>query len=364
MRHPLHALCPYFAMFPEEFVQNHLFAYSKPGDLVLDPFAGRGTTLFESILNNRRAIGIDINPVAACVSGAKVQAPSLHGVLDRVSSLELESKRHARNRRSPGSFFDACYHRDTLQDILLLRDKLRWRRSKIDRFIAAVVLGALHGESHRSKLYLSNRMPRTISTKPAYSIKWWSERGYVAPARRTFDVIRDIIRMRYKLPPPNIRGQMRLADARKCAQLYPQYSSQVSLVITSPPYIDVTDYSEDQWLRLWFLGGAPEPRARLNRDDRYTVDDDYWNFLTEVWAGCAPLLAKNSRIVIRIGGRTSADDLFEGVSDSLREGLSDCGLKVRERYRHSSVNRKRQTNVFRPGTSDDRNEHDFIFSVR
>jgi hypothetical protein len=350
-------------MFPEEFVQNHLLAYSRPGELILDPFAGRGTTLFESILNNRRAIGTDINPVAACISGAKVNAPILGQVLERIESLERQSKRQTRRRRSPSAFFDACYHQETLQEILFLREKLKWRKNKVDRFVAALVLGALHGESHRSQLCLSNRMPRTISTKPTYSIRWWAQHGYVAPLRRTFDVLRDVTRMRYKLPPPTIRGQMKLADARRCGRAYKKYHGQVSLVVTSPPYIDVTDYAEDQWLRLWFLGGAPEPKSRLNRDDRYSNEEDYWHFLTEVWAGCAPLLAKSSRIVIRIGGKTSAEELFEGVSDSLREGLQDCGLRIRERYRHSSVNQKRQTNAFRPGTSDDRTEHDFIFSV-
>ena len=363
MRHPLHALCPYFAMFPEQFVQRQLLAYSQPGDLVLDPFAGRGTTLFESILNNRRAIGTDINPVAACVSAAKIDAPKQYQILERIAALETEANRTKRTRRSPNQFFDICYHPNTLQDILFLRQKLDWRRDRIDQFIAALVLGALHGESHRSQLCLSNRMPRTISTKPAYSIRWWARHGYIAPSRRTFDVLRDATRMRYKLPPPKIRGKMKLSDARRCGKAYKQYHGQVALVVTSPPYIDVTDYAEDQWLRLWFLGGDPEPKSRINRDDRYSNEDDYWHFLTEVWSGCAPLLAKNSRIVVRIGGKVSAEELFEGVSDSLREGLQDCGLKIRERYRHSSVNQKRQTNVFRPGTSDDRAEHDFIFSV-
>jgi DNA modification methylase len=75
MKHPLHALCPYFAMFPADFVLDQLLAYSRPGDLVFDPFSGRGTTVLESLLNNRRVIALDINPVAACVSGAKADVP-------------------------------------------------------------------------------------------------------------------------------------------------------------------------------------------------------------------------------------------------------------------------------------------------
>ena len=76
VRHRFHALCPYFAMFPEMLVRKHL-VWSKRGDLILDPFSGRGTTVFESLLNDRRAIACDTNPVAVCVSRAKSAAPTM-----------------------------------------------------------------------------------------------------------------------------------------------------------------------------------------------------------------------------------------------------------------------------------------------
>ncbi len=44
--------------------RNLILRYSQPGDLVLDPFAGGGTTLVEAKLLNRNVIGIDINDVA------------------------------------------------------------------------------------------------------------------------------------------------------------------------------------------------------------------------------------------------------------------------------------------------------------
>ena len=55
MRHRLHALCPYFAMFPESFAETWIDQLSKPGEIVLDPFSGRGTTAFQSMLMGRQA---------------------------------------------------------------------------------------------------------------------------------------------------------------------------------------------------------------------------------------------------------------------------------------------------------------------
>jgi hypothetical protein len=363
MRHPLHSLCPYFAMFPEDFVERHLLAYSRPGDLVLDPFAGRGTTLLTSLLNNRQAIGTDINPVAACVAGAKTNVPPLSEVLSRIAELRHQCQRSVKRGEPPTDFFRACYHLETLQEVIFLRTNLNWRRRRVDRFIAALVLSGLHGEAHKSELCMSNRMPRTISTKPNYSIRWWQEHGYIASRRKTFDILEKIALMRYKMPPPAIRGGMRLGDARKCGRLFPNSLGQVSLVITSPPYIDTTDYAEDQWLRLWFLGGPDKPIRGSHPDDRHTKAENYWAFLSESWAGIAPLLAKRCHVVVRIGGRLSPDELFTGLSRALREGIRPHGLQARTLYRQTSEIKTRQTDVFRPGTSPGRMEHDFVFSI-
>src|SRR6266478_5977686 len=187
MRHRFHSLCPYFAMFPEQFVQKHLI-WSKPGDIVLDPFSGRGTTVFESLLQRREALGGDTNPVAVCVSRAKADPPSLRALLARIGDLQRMWRAYGvRESDLPRSaFFACCFSRSTLRQIVFLRGSLDWSGSRTDRFIAALALGCLHGESHRTEWCFSNRMPRTISTKPAYSVRWWRQKGCLPPERDVF----------------------------------------------------------------------------------------------------------------------------------------------------------------------------------
>jgi hypothetical protein len=350
-------------MFPENFVLEQLYAYTRPSDVVLDPFCGRGTTILESLLNNRLGIGSDINPVAACVAGAKADVPELDNVLDRVDALSSDLSSEPSVPAVPSEFFARCFHTDTFAEIAFLRRALAWRDNPVDRFIAALMLGALHGESHRSEMYLSNRMPRTISTKPDYSVKWWKAHNLHPPRRATFDVLRQAIYLRYSQRPPSKKGRVILNDARHCGQEFLEYIGRVALVVTSPPYIDTTDYAEDQWLRLWFLGGEPRPVLRLYRDDRHTQIGHYWTFLQEVWSGCATLLRDTLTIVVRIGGGTVAKgDLFEGLETSLAKGLP--GRVIRPLHKGiSSKIANRQTNSFRPGTSAHRSEHDFTFVV-
>lgn len=358
-RHPLHSICPYFAMFPEDFVERHVIAHSNVGDLVFDPFSGRGTTAFQSLLMDRQSAGTDINPVAACISGAKVDAPSLISVLNRLD--ELESAYRAPEEGQLGPFFHACFHEHTLSQVLYLRSTLAWNTCSTDRFVAAMALGALHGESHKSKLVFSNRMPRTISTKPEYSVRWWDKHSLNPPQRDVFAILRELAKFRLAAGTPGRSGRIVLSDARKAAEVFPEHAGKVKLVVTSPPYLDVTDYAEDQWLRLWFLGGEARPVAKSFSDDRYTQQDSYWRFLAETWAGISPLLSNSATIVIRIGGKVALNDLTRGLDSSLKQGLRHFDVQLSGAVSTTEL-RGRQTNAFRPGTKAGV-EHDYVFKV-
>lgn len=68
----------YRGNFSPYVAKNIILRYSKPQDLVLDQFVGSGTTLIECKLNNRNAIGIDINPNAVNLTIDKLNFDSEH----------------------------------------------------------------------------------------------------------------------------------------------------------------------------------------------------------------------------------------------------------------------------------------------
>ena len=71
-----HEYYRYPARFSPEFAAAAVDAFSEPGDLILDPFVGGGTTLVEARLLGRRAIGADLNALATFVSQAKARCYS------------------------------------------------------------------------------------------------------------------------------------------------------------------------------------------------------------------------------------------------------------------------------------------------
>lgn len=363
MRHRFHSICPYFAMFPEQFAEQWIDHCTRPGQMVLDPFCGRGTAPFQAILMGRNTIGGDVNPVAFVLTGAKVDSPLQGSVEDRLRELELNCRPEdfEAERIVFPPFFRRAFHHETLRQMLYLRRTLNWKESKVDRFIAALALGALHGETTKIGSYFSNQMPRTISTKPAYSLRFWRERGLWPKRIDVFHLLRQKVVFRFESPAPSIRGKAYLSDVRVLHLAAAEAKSSVDCVITSPPYLDVTNFEEDQWLRLWFLGGAAEPRTGVySRDNRYSSPSLYWSFLGDAWRALRPFLARRSTFVCRIGGRnTDPASIKETFSASMQ--LLATRWKLQD-YSVSTLVR-RQTDAFRPGSVGCRFEVDFCFDL-
>lgn len=351
MRHRFHALCPYFAMFPEAFAEEWISRLTKRGDAVLDPFSGRGTAPFQALLMGRAAVAIDVSPVAYCITKAKTNSPTRASVKRRLTQLrasyELAEWLDRADEMPP--FFAYAYRRETLAQLLFLRDRLKWQRSDTDCMIAALVLGSLHGESQRSPSYLSNQMPHAISTKPDYSVRYWKRHGLKAPKRDAFELITTRLDYRYVSDPPEGRAQVFNTDMRALPEVAREIMQPIRCVVTSPPYFDVTNFEEDQWLRNWFLGGPAHPTYhRLTRDNRHETSAGYWGLIADMWRGLGHVLAKGAHVVIRFGSKGVTP---EYMIDVLSATTVFANRKTVLKSSHVSEIRNRQTDTFRPGAT-------------
>ncbi len=350
MRHRFHALCPYFAMFPESFAEHWIKRLTKPNDIVLDPFSGRGTTALMALLCGREAISSDVNDVAICLTRAKTSPPALRSLKVRISQLrkDFSPSDWRESAKDADEFFHYAYAPITLRQLLYLRENLNWKDSRVDNMLAALVLGSLHGEA-TSKRYLSNQMPRTISTKPRYSVNFWKTRKLVAPDRDAFNVLAEMAHFRYESPLPTGYSTVLHTDMRNLPRIIESTSARpIKCAVTSPPYLNVTSFEEDQWLRLWFLGGLSHPKkGMVSRDDRHGTADNYWSFIADMWRSLGGVMADNAHVVIRIGSRKS-------TPEALKRGLTGCaqfsGRKIKLLSHQVTEIKKRQTDAFRPGT--------------
>ncbi|WP_066640256.1 DNA methyltransferase [Desulfolucanica intricata] len=87
--HPAHYLMhKYWARKPHNIINAYIEYFTKPGDLVLDPFMGSGVTIIEALKLNRRALGVDINPVAHFITESTVRPVSLDALKDNFNLLK------------------------------------------------------------------------------------------------------------------------------------------------------------------------------------------------------------------------------------------------------------------------------------
>lgn len=104
----LNGICAYFTMFPLRFPCGVLQRWAEPGDIVLDPFCGRGTTNYASRILGLPTFGVDSSPVAVAISGAKLANTT-------PSVIVWEAERILGERPVPsslpsGEFWELAYH--------------------------------------------------------------------------------------------------------------------------------------------------------------------------------------------------------------------------------------------------------------
>jgi hypothetical protein len=295
----LNAICPYYTMFPLEFPLEAL-ASAHASEWVLDPFCGRGTTLFAARLLGMSAVGIDSNPVAVAATAAKLVATSPTSIVARAEAL----LREGRTEPVPqGRFWRLCFDPRVLQELCVLRTSLAKATSPVDLALRAILLGALHGPRNKCEpSYLSNQMPRTYSTKPEAAVRYWTTRGLRPERVDVLQIVARHARWRYDAVPARVPSQVLEGRAE---DLLPRIRRRFDWVVTSPPYPGMVTYRSDQWLRNWFLGGPTT--VDYSRDGQLGAarGKSFLDGLTQVWHQVAKCCTPNARMVIRFGGLPS-----------------------------------------------------------
>jgi hypothetical protein len=353
---------PYYAMFPSTFADAVVARYSKPGDTILDPFSGRGTSVFSAASAGRHALGVELNPVGWIYSRTKLSPAPREEVLARITKIESLSVRYRKQAADLPVFFKHCYTRDVRQFLVCARGVLDWRNSDLDRTVAAFLMIHLHGKSSDS---LSNQMMQTKAMAPRYAVKWWKNGGYKAPKIDPTSFFQKKLNWRYaKGIIDASNSAVILGDSVEILKDLKGNLSKVgvtkpSLMLTSPPYLGVTNYHYDQWIRLWMLGGPPTDRRVSSElkgkyQGKFENVTAYRELLESVFAGAAKILREDAVVYVRTDKR-------EPTVSITREALKKAFPKHRMRRRNRPIKGKTQTRLF--GHDDPRlGEVDFILT--
>lgn len=325
----LNGISPYFTMFPLDFPLSILTEHARPGDEVIDPFCGRGTTNFASRLRGLKSYGIDSSPVAFAISEGKLACASVQSILAAYDSLleevgELDAV-------PDNEFWQMLYQPDVLKLICRLRKGLILDcGSQARKALRAIILGALHGpKAVRNYSYFSNQCPRTYAPKPRYAVNYWRSHGLEAPLVDVRQIIAARALRYYPDEQLPASGGIILGDSRDPQSFSAVHSQRerVTWVITSPPYYGMQTYIPDQWLRNWFVGGPESVDYSSSGQIAHTGPAVFADDLRRVWRNLLGICSENCRMVIRFG---AINDRKANHIEIIRSSLNGSGWRISE----------------------------------
>ena len=254
--HSLHEVS-YRACFKPQLPRFFIERLTRPGDVVYDPFMGRGTTVLEAALLGRASIGNDVNPLSRILVEPRLRPPSAAAVRQRLEAIPWQYTGPARDDLL------TFYHPDTLREICALQAYLRARADAgtlddVDAWIRMVAVNRLTG--HSTGFFSVYTLPPNQATSVSAQQKINAARQQTPPRR---DVPALILRKsrtlladcETHLPARDVTHRLLTGPAAATAAIP---SASVDLVITSPPFLDVVNYAGDNWLRCWFCDIDPE----------------------------------------------------------------------------------------------------------
>jgi hypothetical protein len=244
----------YRACFKPQLPRFFIERLTEPGDRVHDPFMGRGTTLIEAALLGRVPCGCDVNPLSLVLVRPRLRPPTLEQIHARLAEIDFKAREEA-----PEDLL-VFFHPETLREIATLKKYLLGRGTldPVDEWIALVALNRLTG--HSAGFFSVYTLPpnQAVSVKSQRKIN--ADRRQTPPRRSVPDLIFKKSRILLKDCDRDTRARLRGVAEKSLLLNQPAHSTaqipagSVSLVVTSPPFLDVVDYAGDNWLRCWFLG--------------------------------------------------------------------------------------------------------------
>lgn len=323
--HPLHSLCSYFAMFPPRLASFFVRWLTQPGDVVYDPFAGRGTVPLEALLHDRIGLGSDANPLAHALTRAKVRVPSERSVLRRLGELRSQYAETDHAADDVPDRIRMLYAPGTLSQLAFLRTHLGANR-RVDPFVTGLVLGMLHanhsgGGATRG---FSISMPNTFAMAPGYVRDYIARNRLVAPELDVFGMLAARVR-RYNLPDTAIDGgRSWIHDATTPSPSW-LLETRPKLVFASPPYLQVIKYGKYNWVRLWFL--HQDARATDKRLMASGSLPRYLDFMSEVLANMKQTVADDGYLCLVIGDVRKGEKQINLADEVWRQVAEPAGWR-------------------------------------
>lgn len=245
--HSIHEVS-YRACFKPQLPGFFIQLFTQEGEVVYDPFNGRGTTSVQAALMQRQVIANDVNPLSLILTRPRIAPVTLPEIVRRLNEINL-------NRNLTADIdLSAFFEKHTLGELVSLQQYLLKRsedntEDHVDRWIRMVATNRLTGHSKGFFSVFTLPPNQAVSVERQKKI---NEQHQQQPEYR--DVKQLILKkskvlLRDAIPQQAVHAVYCNKDAAETNTIN---DNTVSLTVTSPPFLDVVQYANDNWLRCWF----------------------------------------------------------------------------------------------------------------
>lgn len=263
-----HNLHSFPAKFPPQLPRAFIKELTEPGELVLDPMVGSGTTIVEAFISGRRSVGFDIDPLAIRLSAAKVTPTILHKVREAAQEVLVEAETRfledpdalvemldARFDAATRKFIDYWFLPKTQIELIALIQAIEKVQDPIIRdFLelgfSAIIITKSGGVS--MAMDLAHTRPHRVADKEPRS-----------PFERYSYRLKKNIQSLAEIP----YGTKEVNLIKGNAQSLALHSNSVDLIVTSPPYAaNAIDYMRAHKFSLVWFGHPVSELSKLRRE--------------------------------------------------------------------------------------------------
>lgn len=252
-----HHLHSFAARFPPQLPRYFIEALTAPGEIVLDPMAGSGTTVVEAALLRRKGIGVDLDPLAVLISKAKTTPVAAEKVIDAGKRVLIRAHR---------LLYDGLRPESVLHPDPATRDFVQyWFLARTQQELAALVQAIRGEEEPDVRRFLLVILSSIIVTKSG-GVSLARDLAHSRPHRELDKPVPSALelfqaRLRRSRPDDSLpEGQVTIIHGD--AQSLPLPDRSVHLVVTSPPYANAIDYMRAHKFSLVWMGKGIEELSR------------------------------------------------------------------------------------------------------
>ncbi|MBM4171644.1 MAG: hypothetical protein FJ214_07240 [Ignavibacteria bacterium] len=251
-----HGYYTYPAKFIPQLASRLIIEYSNENEIVVDPFMGSGTTIVEAIINNRRGVGLDINNIANLIGKVKT-TPIDNIILSEVFTLlafDLETRlngnyskylKQAIEELQLNKRIDYWFRKNEKEQLLIILQRIKQiEHNDIRDFFLLAFAQIL--KSCSIWLQKSVKPTRDFSKEISEPLKLFLKQSQkmIKKHGEFNDLLADETKRNI-----NKYRTIKLEDSRKI----PCKNNEVTLIVTSPPYVTSYEYADlHQLPSLWF----------------------------------------------------------------------------------------------------------------